>query len=171
VGFRDRAERNWAARQRGAETPEGITVEAEGTLDFPAETVWDFLNSPESSVILHDEVTAAFWVPGTQEGEVGGVFCLLHHLPTGRRVGVLYEVAEIGPGLRTVTTCLSLVIPLRTEYQVTPIDGRTCVLRLALTSTVQPSQRLRVTDEYEKDIDRFFKRAHEALQQRRGGAE
>lgn len=163
VGLRERAERNWAARRRATIAPVTISVGAETTLDYPADTVWEFLSRTEAMVILQDDVTAAFWVPETPAGEVGGVLCVLVLFPSGRRAGALYEVVETGPGLRSASVCLSSVMPFRSESEVIPVDERSCVFRFAITTAADPSLRSSVADEQRKDIDLLFKRVREAL--------
>ena len=165
MGFKDRAENRWASRVAAQTAPPTATVRASAQVAIPrpAGLVWEVVERPESSVLLLDNITAAFWLPGTPVGEVGAVQCDILRTGTDGRVGVLHEVVELDPGRRAVSKSLSMELQHWGETEVIPTDTNGCVLRVTLTMTAALGTEEEARAEAQRGVDQYVTRVHNLL--------
>jgi hypothetical protein len=95
-----RLERRWEQRQSGLEE---ATAQSTVTVGRPIVEVWQFITSPESTVVTGTNVVRSFRVPGTpQTPTVGEQQCTVY-AEGGRLVAQISETVAADPPHRLVT--------------------------------------------------------------------
>jgi hypothetical protein len=83
--------------------------------------VWNFLEDPESSILLSDRTSRAERLSGTPLG-LGQIQLFIQQIDSGR-VGSVLEVVAYEPGRRAVTRHISSGVPSGGELLVEPLSA------------------------------------------------
>jgi len=102
----DRLGQSWDRRHTPGDGTEPFTVQSTVEISKPVQEVWDFVSSPQLSVLLDHHHIRSFPVPGTPEG-VGHQSCSMDRLANGRISVTVSEVTEHEPPHRLVSKMLT----------------------------------------------------------------
>jgi uncharacterized protein YndB with AHSA1/START domain len=102
----DRLGQSWDRRHTPGDGTEPFTVQSTVEISKPVQEVWDFVSSPQLSVLLDHHPIRSFPVPGTPEG-VGHQSCSMDRLANGRISVTVSEVTEHEPPHRLASKMLT----------------------------------------------------------------
>lgn len=102
----DRVGQSWDRRHAPGDGKEPFTVQSTVEISKPVQEVWDFVSSPQLSVLLDHHHIRSFPVPGTPEG-VGHQSCSMDREANGRISVTVSEVVEREAPHRLVTKLLT----------------------------------------------------------------
>lgn len=111
-------------RDRRAGGVEPMTVESSIEIACSAQELWDFLITPESTVVTGTGVVKAFRVPGTPAGAVGDQHCLVYELG-GLLTIHMAEVVEAEAPNKAVVRWPTMPTTILTTSILTPTDTGT----------------------------------------------
>ncbi|WP_421742991.1 hypothetical protein [Cellulomonas sp.] len=112
-----------------------VTTVVRRVFDVPAPDVWALL----PDVPLGPDALPTFVLPGTPEGEVGEVRCVLKRRSDGALAGTLHELLAIAPGHTRVHRETREHQSLVTTTTVQPVSDSSC--EVAVWFTFQTSRR------------------------------
>jgi uncharacterized protein YndB with AHSA1/START domain len=102
----DRVGQRWNRRHTPGGGTEPFAVQSTVEISKPVQEVWDFVSSPQLSVLLDHHHIRSFPVPGTPEG-VGHQSCSMDREANGRIAVSVWEVVEYEPPHRLVSKVLT----------------------------------------------------------------
>jgi len=106
TSFMDRLGQSWDRRHTPGDGTEPFTIQSTVEISKPVQEVWDFVSSPQLSVLLDHHHIRSFPVPGTPEG-VGHQSCSMGREANGRISVTVSEVVKYEPPHRLVSKVLT----------------------------------------------------------------